>query len=108
MTPDAKQGPSLIGLHGASISLIGQDYSISGMREMRGECWNWNIWTLDHAHLIICWLTCVRVWVCQIAEAKQNKFNVAVTLGILEGFVDVYDWKLLPTAADVIYGVGIY
>lgn len=49
---------SLIGLHGASVSLIGWDYGITERRQMRGECWNWKkTEMLDHACLIICWLT---------------------------------------------------
>lgn len=49
---------SLIGLHGASVSLIGWDYGITERRQMSGECWNWKkSEMLDHARLIICWLT---------------------------------------------------
>lgn len=52
------EGPSLIWLHGASISLIGRAYGITERREMSGEYWNWNkTEMLDHARLIICWLT---------------------------------------------------
>lgn len=52
------KGPFLIGLDGASISLIGRDYGITDRREIRGECWNWNkTETLDCACIVICWLT---------------------------------------------------
>lgn len=48
----------LIGLHGASVSLIGWDYGITERRQMSGECWNWKKTEMvDHARLIICWLT---------------------------------------------------
>lgn len=51
---------SLIGLHGASISLIGQDYGISERGEMTEECWNWKKMKscIVHTSLCVDWHVC--------------------------------------------------
>lgn len=54
------RAPSLIGLHGASISLIGQNYGISERGEMTEECWNWKKMKSCVAHTSLCadWHVC--------------------------------------------------
>lgn len=79
------RAPSLIGLHGASISLIGQDYGISERRNDRGMLKLEENEELRRAHLIMSWLTRLQrgrgavIWASQ--RRKQNKLSRALILG---------------------------